>query len=80
MDEVHNRPGRPLKQSATARKHLGDRHRMHLLEQVNRSMKLIHYSNNRPFLELIEIADPERPPISSVPEYLFSRQLRRLPD
>ena len=29
---------------------------------------------------LDEIADWERPPIASVPEYLFSRQLRRLPD
>jgi glycosyltransferase involved in cell wall biosynthesis len=63
-----------------ALKRLGDRHRMHLLEEVNRSMKLIHYGNDRFFLELIEIADWERPPISSIPEYLFSRQLRRLPD
>ena len=63
-----------------ALKRLGDRHRMHLLEEINRSMKLIHYGNDRFFLELIEIADWERPPIASVPEYLFSRQLRRLPD
>jgi glucosyl-3-phosphoglycerate synthase len=63
-----------------ALKRLGDRHRMHLLEEVNRSMKLIHYGNDRFFLELIEIADWERPPIASVPEYLFGRQLRRLPD
>jgi glucosyl-3-phosphoglycerate synthase len=63
-----------------ALKRLGDRHRMHLLEEVNRSMKLIHYNNDRFFLELIEIADWERPPISSVPEYLFSRQFGRLPD
>src|SRR5207245_1334829 len=63
-----------------ALKRLGDRHRMHLLEEVNRSMKLIHYSNDRFFLELIEIADWERPPISSIPEYLFSRKRHSMPD
>lgn len=64
-----------------ALKRLGDRHRMHLLEEVNRSMKLIHYgTDDRFFLELIEIGDWERPPMAAVPEYLFSRRLRRLPD
>jgi len=42
---------------------LGDRHRMHLLEEVNRSMKLIHYDNDRFFLELKDIEDKERPAI-----------------
>ena len=56
-----------------ALKRLGDRHRIHLLEEVNRSMKLIHYSSDRFFLEVREIGDWERPPMVAVPEYLFSR-------
>jgi glycosyltransferase involved in cell wall biosynthesis/nucleotide-binding universal stress UspA family protein len=56
-----------------ALKRLGDRHRMHLLEEVNRSMKLIHYDNDRFFLELKDIHDQERPRIASVPEYLARR-------
>jgi len=61
-----------------ALKRLGDRHRMHLLEEVNRSMKLIHYDNDRFFLELKDITDQERPAMASVPEYLARRhELRR---
>ena len=56
---------------------LGDRHRLHLLEEVNRSMKLIHYNDDRFFLELRQIEDNERPPMVSLPEYLSRRhQLR----
>jgi glucosyl-3-phosphoglycerate synthase len=58
-----------------ALKRLGDRHRMHLVEEVNRSMKLIHYNNDRFFLELKEIEDLERPPMTMVPEYLARRYL-----
>jgi len=61
-----------------ALKRLGDRHRMHLLEEVNRSMKLIHYDNDRFFLELKDITDQERPALTSVPEYLSRRhELKR---
>ncbi len=56
-----------------ALKRLGDRHRIHLLEEVNRSMKLIHYSSDRFFLEVREIGDWERPPMTAIPEYLFRR-------
>jgi glucosyl-3-phosphoglycerate synthase len=56
-----------------ALKRLGDRHRIHLLEEVNRSMKLIHYNSDRFFLEVREIGDWERPPMASVPEYVMSR-------
>jgi len=56
-----------------ALKRLGDRHRMHLLEEVNRSMKLIHYDNDRFFLELRDIQDQERPALTQVPEYLARR-------
>ncbi len=60
-------------------KRLGDRHRIHLLEEVNRSMKLIHYTNDRFFLEVKEIADWERPPMAAIPEYLVRRQVLKLP-
>jgi hypothetical protein len=41
-------------------------------------MKLIHYDNDRFFLELKDITDQERPAMTSVPEYLARRhELRR---
>jgi glycosyltransferase involved in cell wall biosynthesis len=63
-----------------ALKRLGDRHRIHLLEEVNRSMKLIHYNSDRFFLEVREIGDWERPAIGTIPEYLASRAPERLLD
>ena len=54
-------------------KHLGDRHRIHLLEEVNKTMKLIHYEDERYWIEQKEIEDQERPPMNSVPEYFLSR-------
>ncbi|HKF76607.1 MAG TPA: glucosyl-3-phosphoglycerate synthase [Candidatus Dormibacteraeota bacterium] len=56
-----------------ALKRLGDRHRIHLLEEINRSMKLIHHDNDRFFLEVMNIGDWERPPMAAIPEYLMSR-------
>jgi glucosyl-3-phosphoglycerate synthase len=61
-----------------ALKRLGDRHRIHLLEEVNRSMKLIHYNSDRFFLEVREIGDWERPPMAAIPEYLFERTPQRV--
>jgi glycosyltransferase involved in cell wall biosynthesis/nucleotide-binding universal stress UspA family protein len=63
-----------------ALKRLGDRHRIHLLEEVNRSMKLIHYGSDRFFLEVREIGDWERPPMAAIPEYLLSRAPARVLD
>ena len=57
-----------------ALKRLGDRHRIHLLEEVNRNMKLIHYSEDRFFLEVKDIEDQERQPIVILPDYLARRQ------
>jgi len=61
-------------------KRLGDRHRMHLLEEVNRSMKLIHYKDDRFFIEPRQIEDWERPPMASLPEYLARRHQLRTAD
>ena len=59
-------------------KRLGDRHRLHLVEEVNRTMKLIHYSGDRLFLEVKDIGDVERPPMFSIPQYLAHRHQLRL--
>jgi glucosyl-3-phosphoglycerate synthase len=56
-----------------AMKRLGDRHRIQLLEEANRSMKLIHYENDRFFLEVKETANDERPPIALLGEYRARR-------
>ncbi|HZU17609.1 MAG TPA: glucosyl-3-phosphoglycerate synthase [Candidatus Dormibacteraeota bacterium] len=63
-----------------ALRRLGDRHRIYLLEEVNRSMKLIHYHNDRFFLEVKEIGDWERPPMGAIPEYALLHRHRRTSD
>lgn len=40
-----------------------------LLEEVNKTIKLIHYEAGRFSLEIEEIAELERPPMSQLPEY-----------
>jgi glucosyl-3-phosphoglycerate synthase len=40
-----------------------------LLEDVNKSMKLIHYANDNYYLEVEELAERERPPMLELPEY-----------
>jgi len=41
-----------------------------VLEDVNRSMKLIRHNKSGYFLEIEEVAERERPPMIEVPEYL----------
>jgi glucosyl-3-phosphoglycerate synthase len=48
----------------------GDR----IMEEVNKSMKLIRYEPGRFFLEVEEIAEQERPPMASLPAYQEARQ------
>jgi nucleotide-binding universal stress UspA family protein len=60
-------------------KHLGDRHRIHLLEEINKTMKLIHYEDERYWIEQKEIEDQERPPMNSVPEYFLARHRAQTP-
>jgi len=40
-----------------------------LLEEVNRTMKLIRYEPGQFFLEVEELAELERPPMIEIPEY-----------
>jgi glucosyl-3-phosphoglycerate synthase len=55
---------------------LEDRHKLDLLEEVNRSMKLIRHEPGRYFLDIEEIGDAERPPIVTRPEYVAAHPLR----
>lgn len=57
---------------AVSRK-IEQRYGRNLLEEVNKTMKLIRYSPGRLYLEVEEIAELERPPISECPAY---RKLR----
>ena len=52
---------------------LEDRHKLTLLEEVNRSMKLIRHEPGRYFLDIEEIGDVERPPMIALPEYCTAR-------
>jgi glucosyl-3-phosphoglycerate synthase len=48
---------------------LEERQKVHFLEDVNRSMKLIHTSEGQLHLELRAVRDVERPPILTIPAY-----------
>ncbi|PZS09962.1 MAG: glucosyl-3-phosphoglycerate synthase, partial [Chloroflexi bacterium] len=50
-------------------KRLGDRRRLQLFEELNTTMKLIHYSPTELFLEVKEIQEHERLPMKSVDGY-----------
>ena len=47
--------------------------KVRLLEEFNRSMKLIHYEPGRFYLEVERIGDVERPPMITVPAYRRAR-------
>jgi nucleotide-binding universal stress UspA family protein/glycosyltransferase involved in cell wall biosynthesis len=44
-----------------------------ILEEVNKTMKLIRYEPGHFFLDIEEIAEQERPPIADLPEYRSSK-------
>ena len=50
-------------------KRLEDRHRLQLLAEVNKSMKLVAHDANGYRLEVKELEDFERPPMIALPEY-----------
>ena len=57
-------------------KRLERRHGRALLEDVNKSMKLIHYANQNYFLEVEELPEMDRPPMVELPEYRSARGLK----
>jgi glucosyl-3-phosphoglycerate synthase len=48
---------------------LENRYGRSLLEDVNKSMKLIHYANENYFLQVEELPELVRPPMVELPEY-----------
>jgi glucosyl-3-phosphoglycerate synthase len=48
---------------------LEGRHERAIIEDVNRTMKLIHYADGKYSLEVEEIAEQERPPMVSLAAY-----------
>lgn len=57
---------------------LGERDRIQLADEMNTTMKLIHYSPSELFLEVKEIRENERPPIIALPEYQARHHRRRV--
>jgi glucosyl-3-phosphoglycerate synthase len=55
-------------------KRLGEANRLELLEDINTSMKLIHYAPAELFLEVQEVRENERPPMYTVLDYRSSRE------
>jgi len=70
----HNQPLTALSMMAftviqTVIRKLDRRYSLQLLKDVNLTMKLIRYEEKRFFLEIEELAERQRPPMSSLPEY-----------
>ena len=78
----HNQPLEALSKmsfaiiQAVIRK-LERRYGQQILEDVNKTMKLIRYGDERFFLEVEEMAELERPPMLDLPEYQRLRKSER---
>jgi len=59
---------------------LEDRHKIRLLEEINKTMNLIRYEPGRFYLETVEVRERERPPMVTIPEYREKRGLPPLED
>ena len=76
----HNQPLAALSKMSfaiiqTVFRRLDARYGLQRPDNVNRSMKLIRHEANRFFLEVAEIAERERPPMASLPEYRAEHQI-----
>ena len=56
-------------------KRLEERHKAHLFAELGSTMKLPRSGGGKLGLEVIELADHERPPMIQIPEYLEKRRL-----
>ena len=77
----HNQPLEALSKMSFAivqavMKKLESRYGQRILENVNKTMKLIRYEKERFFLDIEEIAERDRPPMVEIPEY--REQLQKL--
>lgn len=80
----HNQPLQALSKMSfaiiqTVVRKLERRFGVNLLQEINRSMKTIHYEAGRLYLEVEEIAERERPPMIEVPAYQEKIAARRTP-
>ncbi len=80
----HNQPLQALSKMSfaiiqTVVRKLERRYGVNLLEEINRSMKTIHYEAGRLYLEVEEIAERERPPMVDVPQYQQKFAARKIP-
>lgn len=55
---------------------VGDKRGVELLEEMNKSMKLVRYESDAFHLDVAEIRARERPPINTIPEYSKWRRSR----
>ncbi len=60
-------------------KRLEERHKARLFPELGSTMKLPRSTPNRLSLEVIDLADQERPPIIRIPEYAERHASRRAP-
>lgn len=58
----------------TVLRKLEARYERSIIEDVNTTMKLIHYANGGYFLDVEEVAERQRPPMISVPAYIERRK------
>ncbi len=56
---------------------LEDRHKINLLAEINRNMKIVRHEPGRYYLDLEEIGDLQRPPMIQIDEYRQARQIDR---
>ncbi|MCS6906321.1 MAG: glucosyl-3-phosphoglycerate synthase [Anaerolineales bacterium] len=80
----HNQPLEALSKMSfaiiqTVVRKLERRYGIDLLQEINRSMKIIHYEAGRLYLEVEEIAERERPPMIEVPAYREKLGVRKTP-
>jgi glycosyltransferase involved in cell wall biosynthesis len=54
----------------TVLRKLEKRYERSIIEDVNKTMKLIHYANGGYYLDVEEVAEKERPPMINLPSYL----------
>lgn len=53
----------------TVLRKLENRYERAIIEDVNKTMKLIHHADGEYYLDVVEVAERERPPMISVPAY-----------
>ena len=53
------------------------RYNVSVLEEVNKSMKMIHYEDGNYYLQIQEVVERERPPMLEIPEYVQRQTIKQ---